>query len=56
MFDNELLGYRIADAIFPNKIRVEKTRKFIPNGLLSLRGEDFSADSEAAAIGIGEFH
>ena len=49
-------AYRMAEAIFMKKTRVGNTRRFIPNGLLILRGEDYSSDSEAAALGIGEVH
>ena len=49
-------AYQIADAIFSKKTRVGSSRRFIPNGLLLLRGEDFSSESEAAALGIGEVH
>lgn len=46
-------GFQIANSIFSEKSNVDNTKRSIPNGLLIFRGEDFSADSDAAAIGIG---
>jgi hypothetical protein len=47
-------GYRIAEAIFKLKTRVGTSRRYLPNGLLVLRGEDYSSASDVAAAGVGE--
>ena len=49
-------AFRLAESIFLKSSRVGQSRRFIPNGLLILRGEDYSNMSEAGAKGLGEIH
>ena len=49
-------AFRLAESIFLKSSRVGQSRRFIPNGLLILRGEDYSDISEAGAKGLGEIH
>ena len=49
-------AFRLAEAMFLKSTRVGQTRRFIPNGLLVIRGEDYSESSEAGSRGIGEVH
>jgi len=49
-------AYRVAEAVFAKRTRVGSSRRFLPDGLLVLRGEDYSSESEAAMLGMGEVH
>lgn len=47
-------SYRIAEALLASKRQLG--RRLVPEGMLVLRGEDYSATSKIAALGVGEIH
>ena len=49
-------AFRLAESVFLRSTRVGQSRRFIPNGLLVIRGEDYSDISEAGALGISEVY
>jgi len=49
-------AYRLAESVLTRHSRVGSSRRFLPQGLLVLRGEDYSITSEYAKIGVGEVH
>lgn len=48
--------FQIANAILKRRTRVGQSRRFLPNGLLVLRGEDYSPLSETSQKEMGEIH
>ena len=49
-------AFRLAESVFARSTRVGQSRRFIPNGLLVIRGEDYSEISEAGGLGVGEIY
>ena len=49
-------AFRLAESMFSRSTRVGQSRRFIPNGLLVIRGEDYSEISEAGGLGVGEIY
>lgn len=47
-------AFRIAESIFKRRVRVGKSSKLVPKGLLVIRGEDFSLSSQALTGSIGK--
>jgi len=49
-------SFKLAEGVFAKSTRSPNTKKHTPNGLLTLRGEDYSENSEAGSLGLGEVH
>ena len=49
-------AHRLADSVLTKHVRVGNSRRSLPQGLLVLRGEDYSLTSEYATLGLGEVH
>jgi Cdc6-like AAA superfamily ATPase len=49
-------AFRIGQALFSKTTQVGSSEKFLPCGLLVLRGEDYSPSSEAYSKGLPEIH
>lgn len=47
-------AFRMAEAILSKKSRIGRSMRYLPNGLLVLRGEDFTSASEIGSAGIVE--
>lgn len=46
-------AFRVADIILAKKTRINTSKKYIPNGLLVLRGEDYT---NVSGLTVGEMH